>query len=716
MNQKLVSLGALVGFLASVFATGCGGISARSSIQVAITSPALPTTIEIGQTVNVFASVTSINGSVINPAVAWSLSPNATGVGCSGQACGSLTNQTTTSVTYNAPASLSGVTVWVTATSVENPSLSASISITVAAIAVSIQPNVNELAAGTGQNFFAQFGAAVQNDPTSNGVTWSLTANGVACSPGCGTLSIPIANIAFYTPPPTVPAAPANTPTITATSVTDSTKSGTDTFTIFDGATACGTGGNESVLNGQFAIMLQGWTGSGTGTPFLFAASFGADGTGKITGGQDQFNPFFSSPSYSGFPLIPSASSYSVGPDNRGCLTLTDQFETTYTLHFSVGGITNGIASKGDVIYFNQQSSTPKRASGILRRQDPTAFSLSALAPNFVLGVDGWGGSSGALTHYALAGSFAQSAGTLSNPVFDANNGGEVQSMDQLGLMNFGTIQPVATATGLAYATLLLPGTFAGSPADVTVYVISSSELFIVSNDLSSNGTNALFSGRAIATPASFSSSSVLPSYIFRFSGSSSGSAGAAIGLAGFSGGILGTVTGSMDQYSGGTASQQNLTGTYGFVEAYGRLAIVGASSDTSPICYLTGPLDGVSAFCISTDSTAGFGVLDAQPAATYGNSSLSGDFFFGSMEPGDDAVADLSGVASISSGSLTGTEDESAPGGLSLASAFSAMLTINASGSGNLGANTVAVTNGTALYFIDEANAAPAQVQVFEK
>jgi len=27
-----------------------------------------------------------------------------------------------------------------------------------------------------------------------------------------------------------------------------------------------------------------------------------------------------------------------------------------------------------------------------------------------------------------------------------------------------------------------------------------------------------------------------------------------------------------------------------------------------------------------------------------------------------------------------------------------------------------VAVTNGTALYFIDEANAAPAQVQVFKK
>ena len=78
-------------------------------------------------------------------------------------------------------------------------------------------------------------------------------------------------------------------------------------------------------------------------------------------------------------PLIPSANSYSVGPDNRGCLTLTDNSETTFTFHFSLGGIT------GDIIFFNEQSTTPERGSGILRRQDPTASSLSALATNLPL-------------------------------------------------------------------------------------------------------------------------------------------------------------------------------------------------------------------------------------------------------------------------------------------------------------------------------------------
>jgi len=36
--------------------------------------------------------------------------------------------------------------------------------------------------------------------------------------------------------------------------------------------------------------------------------------------------------------------------------------------------------------------------------------------------------------------------------------------------------------------------------------------------------------------------------------------------------------------------------------------------------------------------------------------------------------------------------------------------------GSGNLGASTVAVTNGTVLYFIDETGTSPPVVQVFEQ
>jgi hypothetical protein len=64
----------------------------------------------------------------------------------------------------------------------------------------------------------------------------------------------------------------------------------------------------------------------------------------------------------------------------------------------------------------------------------------------------------------------------------------------------------------------------------------------------------------------------------------------------------------------------------------------------------------------------------------------------------------------------LAGTKDASALAGFSLGSAFAATLTVNTDGSGNLGTNTAAVTNGKVLYFINEAAGAAAEVQVFEQ
>jgi hypothetical protein len=694
-----------LGLLPVILTVGCA-----SSPPISVTlSSSSSQSLQQGNNISISATVAN---DISNKGVTWSLS----GSTCSGAACGSLTSQSTTSVTYNAPTSIpSDIAVTLTATSVANPSKFASTVITVPASVVAIENKVTKLAAGTANYLFARFNATVQNEPTSAGVTWTLTANGTPCSPACGTLSTPSPYEVNYAPPASVPAAPNNMPTITATSVYSPARSDADPFTIFDGSAACGAGGNESLLNGQYAIMLQGWSGTIVGSPILYAASFSADGTGKITGGQDQFNPYFANMAYAGAAVIPSGSSYSVGPDNRGCLTLTDNNENTFSLRFSLGGISGGIASKGDVIFVNEQSATPERASGILRRQDPTAFSLSALASNYAFGVDGWNNSSGTLNHFALAGFFTQSGGTASSLAFDQNDGGKMLTTEGTPeSFNFITIQdPVSTGTGMAMASMFLPGT--SSLVEVQVYVINSSELFFVALILSPEGPE--FSGQAIATSSSFSASSVSPNYIFHFTGSSSETPSSSIGLASFSSasspGISGTVSGSMDEYSGGTASTQSLTGTYALAGLSGRLDITGATVSTSPTCYLTNPFDGVSAFCISTDSTASFGIFDTQPAATYNSSSLSGNFFFGSGEPANDTVSDLSGVALISSGNLQGVQDASAQSGFSLASPFTAILSINADGSGNLGPNTVAVTNGTALYFIDESGKIPALVQV---
>ena len=703
MSRGVAWLCAVGSVLACTFVAGCGS-SPNSSIDVTLS----PSSAQVNQggTVNVSATVTS-TGTVMNQNVTWSL----TGAACSGSSCGSLTNQTGTSVTYQAPASPpTSFAVSIMATSVANPSKFATAIVNVQAITVSIQNAVTELAAGSGRNYYTNFSASVQNDPANGGVTWTLTANGKACSPACGTISTPTIYYVQYVPPANVPASPDNTPTLTATSVSDPSKSGSDTFTIFDGTAACGTGGNESLLNGQYAILLQGWTGSaGSSTPLLFGAAFTADGTGKITSGVDQFNPYVKE-SYAGASIEPFGSSYSVGPDNRGCLTLTDMTLATFTLHFSLGGISSGVASKGDIIYFNQQSATLSRASGILRKQDPSAFSLSALATNYALALDGWETSSGNLKHYALAGTFALNAGNISNGVCDANEGGQV--LNNGGF--FGTIPSIATLDGTAYATLQLPGANPGM-SRLMAYIINTSEVLFISYDLGDSTGGPIVAGRAIATAASFSSTSLSSNYVFRFTGNSSG-ATAALGVASFSGGLAGTVSGTTDEYAAGVTSSQSLNGTYNLDASTGRLSMAGAGNATLPICYLATPADGVSAFCISTDTSASIGVLDTQPVATYGANSLSGNFIFGSNAMNDTSSSGLSGVATISSGSVQGSRDASRPTGFALGSAVSDTLTLHADGTGNLGSNTVAVTNGTALYVIEETGGASPEVQVFEQ
>src|SRR5579859_4525898 len=65
-------------------------------------------------------------------------------------------------------------------------------------ISVSITNKVTTLQAGTAA---ISFSATVQNDSSNSGVTWNLTANGTACSPNCGALSLATSSTVTYTPP-----------------------------------------------------------------------------------------------------------------------------------------------------------------------------------------------------------------------------------------------------------------------------------------------------------------------------------------------------------------------------------------------------------------------------------------------------------------------------------------------------------------------------------
>jgi dienelactone hydrolase len=202
------------------------------AISVVVTAPM--STVQFNQTVSNIVAV--VNDDPAMKGVTWAIQP------CGVTDCGSISPNATASggaVTYTAPAAppASNLVVTITATSDSDPNQQGSVQITVLAIVVSVSPPsamipVNATAALNA----TPFTATVSNDSSNQGVNWTLTQGGTACSPACGIITP--ANTASGTP--TTYAAPSTVPTnamviITATSVTDGTKSVGPTITLTAG-------------------------------------------------------------------------------------------------------------------------------------------------------------------------------------------------------------------------------------------------------------------------------------------------------------------------------------------------------------------------------------------------------------------------------------------------------------------------------------------------
>ena len=673
--------------------TACGGGSSTTTT----TAAALAVSITQGAT----GSVNDTQSMGLNATVANDFAH--AGVSWSVSGTGTLSSQTATSVNYTAPATGSG-TDTVTATSNTDHTKSASITISYSpsvsgSISVNISNKFSQVQAGGAA---ITLNALVQNDTQAQGVNWTLTANGAACSPNCGTLSAATASSAVYTPPASVPASPGNTPVITAASLSDSTKSDSDSFTISStAANACvgAPSGSESLMNGQYAFLVRGFEGSGAGTPVTIAASFSADGTGKITGGDFDINDT-ASPQH--LTINASGSAYTVGLDptgtsNLGCVTLANSGGSTKTFHFALGGVSGGVASQGQIIEFDDSVGTGTRAAGLLRLQDASSFSLSKLQPNYAFGVDGWDSISSQWGHYAMAGSFAvDTSGNITNGFADIDDSGTLASNVTGGT---GTIGAISTSSGRATLSTSINGKTFGQ----VIYMINANEFFISSTDAVT--ANAVASGRAIVTGNSFSNSSLAGNYIVSATGSASGAASVTLGLLNLS---AGAVTGTLNSFDVTDHLQTSsiTAGTYSVDSASGRVTFTGVGTH-APVAYLATATDGVSAFIVGTDANASSGIADAQASATYSLSSVLGLHYFGTVEDADNTVQNSVGVVALSgTGSVTGSEDSSGQSGLKIANAITSSIAINADGTGNVGTGSMAITNGNRLYFFNGTDA----------
>jgi len=195
-------------------------VAAAPSISVSI-SPAT-SAVQVGTTSSFLAS---LQNDALNKGVTWSLS----GAGCSGVTCGTLTNASTTSVTYAAPSAVPApATVTLLATSLADSTKSAGATITVAA-APPISVSVSPATATVQVNQTTPFTSTLQNDSLNRGVSWTLSGAGCSGS-SCGTLTNVTTSSVTYKAPASVPN-PSNI-TLTATSVADTTKTSTSTITV----------------------------------------------------------------------------------------------------------------------------------------------------------------------------------------------------------------------------------------------------------------------------------------------------------------------------------------------------------------------------------------------------------------------------------------------------------------------------------------------------
>ncbi len=668
----------------TITATSVANTSVSAYVMITVT-PAAAITVKITDpitTVAAGAAAVTLNATVqndsTNSGVTWTLT--AGGANCMSTTCGTLSSATTTSVVYTPPAGTPASPYnapTITATSIANTSASATDPFTITApaslpISVSLSNTFTTIAAGAAGITLT---ATVQNDPTGDGVSWTLTTGGADCSTTCGTLSSATTTSVVYTPPSSVPASPDNAPTITATSIADTVVTATDAFTI-----TSTTANHDGMLKGQYAFLAAGF-----GTTVL-AGSITANGSGAITGGEEDIVSQGQTPSISASDLAITSGTYTVDTsDNRATLTYTDANKNTFTFALALGSVSNGVATKGQMIDENYL------VTGSLALQSPAAFSTSALTGSYAFGFPGWNGS---LEPEVSVGSFTMNNGILSNGLMDMND--------------YGTLTAAATLTGSISGSIDSSGrgTFnftvqgeAGTGTE-TFYVVSAGKFFAIVN----NGNGSASYGEILQQSGGPYSLASLngATIVSEQSGGGQNPPDDTLGIGTFNG--SGTGSFSFDQIQG-SGSDQQTTGTATIVldsAANGRFTITPPGS--SIILYMIAPNQ---AFLLDTATDPGFGFIEPQTAGTYSNSMVQGSFFFGTLplvSPPASGLSYSSGVVTVSSaGAISGTSDEFSNGTFTSGNSISGSLTLAGNGRATTssGDNVIYFASPTKFYIL---------------
>ena len=369
---------------------------------------------------------------------------------------------------------------------------------------------------------------------------------------------------------------------------------------------------NNTLLNGNYAFMINGWHDATDASSAI--GSIVADGNGNITSGSfDDADQTHKAPEIGGTII----GTYCVDSNNLATINITlgggpGGFSTP-TLKASLDSVSNGVSSNGHIIEYDTSGHL---FSGLLRKQDTSAFSTGKITGNYAFGYVGAGLSANRI---ALAGQFnSNGSGNLSG-VYDADDAGMLQTNQ-----SFTSNDLSVASTG--HGTLTV--TTSSGNLNYVFYVVSASELLVMAADTSTPPT--ILAGRVLKQSGPFTNASLNGVSVYETEGldikNTPATPEATAGLVTTNG--AGSFTFSADVNDGGTLGTGTDSGTYS-VASNGRVTVTSNSPlGNEPVLYLIGQNQ---AFVIGTNGAVDFGVMQPQTGSNFTNASLSGNFLGGS-------------------------------------------------------------------------------------
>jgi hypothetical protein len=405
---------------------------------------------------------------------------------------------------------------------------------------------------------------------------------------------------------------------------------------------------NDAKLNGNYAFEVSAWDNFNLFSPGAIGGSFVADGNGNLTSGVVDRSLSSTVATNSAF-----VGTYNIGNDGRGTLTINiNGGVASYTIRFALQA--NGNAK---IIAFGNTPNTNFQGSGVIKKQDPTAFSLSKITSDYVMGIEGVTLSNGHRS--AAAGRFtSDGAGNVNTGTIDIS--GPLSSSGALTLGgNIGALDPV---TGRGTITFTVAGQ---NGITLAYYVVSPGELLVLDVDTVSRIS---YTGSILAQkrPAvGFTLGSLNGTVVFEFTGYDVSSTQSNTGVGFITADGAGNVTnGFLDENSDASFQSNALpAGSTYTIDADGNgrgiLKLTGGVhqqvlyfGDVNKVIFLEGtPTD------VGKDATLGIG---EPQSAGITSAMFMGNYAFGTQHPVTPTVVDYSGeaIATGAGGTFAGTAD----------------------------------------------------------